>query len=258
MAKLSAVQVAAAAQLGGFPAQAIPTAVAVAYGESNFNTTSSNACCTGLWQVHRTAHADKIAKAGGLSKLTDPVVNASIARQIWAGDWCGSRAPNGHCAKYEAYGLNNAGKTWAQKLQLGAQAYQQLQAETSKGKTPQQILGTTGSFADGLGLTGGLPGQVAGAAGGVGGVVDAAGAIAGTGRAVVDVANRIGRWVGDPQSWFRVMEVLGGALLVAIGLRITFNNQVNAAASKVIGAVVPGGKAGAMAAAKGATGLGRK
>ena len=76
--------VAAAALLGGFPPSQVPTAVAVARGESSYNTAASNSCCTGLWQVHRTAHADKIARHGGLAKLTDPVVNATIAHEIWA------------------------------------------------------------------------------------------------------------------------------------------------------------------------------
>lgn len=239
MAKLTALQVAAAAMAGGFPAQAIPTAVAVAYGESNFNTTSSNDCCTGLWQVNRNAHSDKIQAEGGVVNLTNPVVNARIANKIYAGDWCGGRAPNGHCQKYEAYGLNNAGKTWAQKLQIGAEAYAKLQAEIAAGKSAKDLI--PGSpIID-------LP-SIPGASG----LADTAGAISAAGKALVELMNRIGRWVGDPQSWIRVAEVIGGGVLVGIGLRITFNTQYMDMTKAVVKAVVPGGKAGAVKAAKGA------
>lgn len=239
MAKLSGEQVAAAALLGGFPAQAVPTAVAVAYGESTWNTTSSNACCSGLWQIHRKAHADKIRG----QDLTNPVVNARIARQVWAGDWCGSRAPNGHCAKWEAYGLNNAGKSWAEKLRMGAVAYAEVQRQLADGKSLEMILGTS------TGNNGGLPDLIPDVPG-VGELADAAGAIAGTGKAIVDAFNRLGAWISDPNNWLRVAEVIGGGLLIALGLRITFNAQINMIGGKVVRTMVPGGKAGAVAAAK--------
>ena len=243
MATLTAEQVAAAAMLGGFPAQAIPTAVAVAYGESTFSTTEANSCCTGLWQIHRTAHADKIKAVGGVEKLTDPVINAKLANQIYAGDWCGGRAPNGHCQKYEAYGLDNAGKSWAEKQRIGVEAYQKLQADVAAGKTPASILGTSGG-GGGLGLPS-VPG--------LGAVTDTAGALMSGTKAIVDTINKVGAWVADPQSWVRVAEVVGGLVLVIIGLRITFSSQIDAASQKIIGAVTGGKAAVAKAAAASAT-----
>jgi len=239
---MSGLEVAAAAMIGGFPAQAIPTAVAVAYGESSWNPRSENACCTGLWQIHRTAHADKIKG----QDLKHPVVNARIARQVWGGDWCGKRAPNGHCAKWEAYGLDNAGKSWSEKMRLGAMAYAELQRQLGDGKTAEQVLGTSWGDGDGINLPG-LP-DVPGA----GALADTAGALAGGFRAIIDMFNRVGAWIADPGSWLRVAEVIGGGLLIALGLRIAFNAQITMVGGKIVSAVVPGGKAGATAAAKSA------
>lgn len=243
MTQLTGPQVAAAAYLGGFRGNDIVTAVAVAYGESTWNTTDANDCCTGLWQIHRTAHADIIKG----QDLNDPIVNAKLAHQIWKGDWCGGRAPNGHCNKWEAYKLDNAGKTWSQKMNEAAKAYAEFNQEVRTGRTPEQILGASKT----IGPQDAVPG--------LGGVLDTAGAIAGLAKSVVDVFNRLGSWISDPNSWLRVAEFIGGGILVAVGLRITFNQQFNAVTKSVVSMVVPSGKAGAAAAArKGMTAKGMK
>lgn len=126
MATLTPMQCAAAAYLGGFRGGTIAAAVAVAKGESNFNTEASNSCCQGLWQIHRTAHADKIAKVGGVGALSKPAVNAKLAYQIYGGDWCGGRTSGGACKKYEAYGKNDANGSWASKLEVGKKAKRDL------------------------------------------------------------------------------------------------------------------------------------
>lgn len=198
MATLTAVQVAAAARLGGFPDAEIPTAVAVARGESSFSTTSSNSCCTGLWQINRSAHADKIAAVGGVSKLTDPVVNASLAHQIWAGNWCGSKTGNGRCTKFEAYGLSNAGKSWAAKLAEGNRAYAELTQQTQAGKTANQILGSASTSTSAL-----VPAQNA--------------AFPGTGT-LSNVEHFFGA-LTDRNTWIRVAEIIIGAMLINVGLQ---------------------------------------
>jgi hypothetical protein len=233
MTILTGPQVAAAAYLGGFRGNDVVTAVAVAYGESTWNTASVNACCTGLWQIHRKAHADIIKG----QDLTDPVVNAKLAHQIWAGDWCGGKAPNGHCNKWEAYQLDNAGKTWSQKMKDAAVAYSEFNTIMQMGQNPQDIL---------KGVSKGLTDQVPG----LGDIVDTAGAIAGFAKSVVDIFNRLGAWIADPNSWLRVAEFVGGGILVVAGLRITFNQQFNAVTKAVVQTVVPGGKAGAAAAVR--------
>jgi hypothetical protein len=233
MATLKPYQVAAAALLGGFPPGEVPTAVAVAKGESSYSTTARNSCCSGLWQIHRTAHADKIRSAGGETRLTDPVVNATLAKQIWAaaGGWCTS-GRIGQCNPWQAYGVG----AWKAKLTEGAKAYAEVQRRQAAGETLQSMVG--GSPAA---VPAALPGPI-------GDVADAGQAIAASGRAVVEFGNRFGRWVSDPDSWVQVAKVIGGGLLIALGLRIAFNTQIMAATKQAISWVVPGGKAAKIAA----------
>lgn len=267
MAKLAAYQVAAAALLGGFPPSEVPTAVAVARGESSYNTKSSNSCCQGLWQIHRKAHASAIAAAGGVDALDDPVVNARLAYQIWkgAGGWCTS-GRIGQCNPWQAYGVSNLTGSWKAKLAEGARAYAEVQKRQQAGESLQSMAGSSAAgvqnvdwnprcldplyaaqHVDECKFNG--PGDIPG----VGGLMDAAGAIAGFAKAVVDFGNRLGAWIADPQNWMRVAEVVGGAILFGLGLRIAFNTQINAAGGKLVSAVVPGGKLGkfAVKAAKG-------
>lgn len=245
MPTLKPYQVAAAALAGGFPPGEVPTAVAVAKGESSYSTTSSNACCSGLWQIHRKAHADKVAAAGGVEKLKDPVVNARIAHQIWAaaGGWCTS-GRIGQCNPWQAYGMNNAGMAWKAKLTEGAKAYAEVQRRQAAGETLQSMAGASSAAAV---VNASMPGPFDD-------VADAGQAIAASGRSLVEFGNRLGRWVSDPDSWVRVAKVVGGGLLVVAGLRIAFHKQVMAVTKEVASMVLPGGKAANIAAkAKGAT-----
>lgn len=240
MAVLKPYQVAAAALLGGFPPSEVPTAVAVAKGESSYNTTSRNSCCSGLWQIHRTAHADKIRAAGGESALTDPVVNASIAYQIWreAGGWCTrGRPPN--CNPWQAYGMSNAGMSWQAKMAEGARAYAEVQQRQARGESLQSMVGSAAAAADPAGLPN-LPGP--------GDLLDAAGAIAGAAKAMIEFGNRVGAWITDPYNWVRVAEVIGGGLLVVVGLRIAFGAQIQQVTRGVVGTVAPVGKVAGRAA----------
>ncbi len=237
MATLNAVQVAAAALMGGFPPNEVPRAVAVAKGESSFNTKARNSCCSGLWQIHRTAHADKIAAAGGEDKLTDPVVNAKLAYQIWrsAGGWCTHGSPP-NCNPWQAYGVSNATGSWKGKLSEGARALAEVQTRTNNGDSLAHIVN------EGLDRSLGIDLPDAGDIPGLGDLVDTAGAIAGFGKAVVEFGNRIGAWISSPDNWIRVAEVIGGAVLFGLGLRIAFNKQVMDIGRTVVQYVKPGGK----------------
>jgi lysozyme-like protein len=86
MAILSALQVAAAAKLGGFTDSQLVTAVAVARAESSFNTDAvSGAGDHGLWQINRRSHPQLFSG----ETWKDPVRNAQMAidvfrRQGWS------------------------------------------------------------------------------------------------------------------------------------------------------------------------------
>jgi lysozyme-like protein len=234
MTVLKPYQVAAAALLGGFPANEVPRAVAVAKGESSYNTSARNFCCSGLWQIHRTAHADKIRAAGGEAKLTDPVVNASLAKQIWsaAGGWCTSGRV-GQCNPWQAYGVSNGTGSWSAKLAEGAKAYAEVQRRQAAGESLQSMAGSSSIVNAGNPL---VPDAIEGA-------IDSGQAIAGAAKAMVEFANRTGKWIADPDNWIRVGYVIGGGVLIAVGLRVAFNTQINAMGKQVVSWVVPGGKA---------------
>lgn len=242
MATLTPMQVAAAAYLGGFRGGQIAEAVAVAKGESAFNTESSNACCQGLWQIHRTAHADKIAKVGGVAALSKPAVNAKLAYEIYGGDWCGGRAPNGHCKKYEAYGLSDANGTWAQKMATGKTAKdnldkrvsslqihdtftnRQISGPMSYRTACEQILKDAGVAADG------------------GGPEWQAGADLGKQIGIPDFfqfpqIEGFAKALTQGSTWLRVAEVALGALLITVGIV-----QLTGASS-----LLPAGKVGKIA-----------
>ncbi|WP_301177261.1 transglycosylase SLT domain-containing protein [Actinomadura geliboluensis] len=239
---MKAYQVAAAALMAGFPPNEVPTAVAVAKGESSFNPKASNACCQGLWQIHRKAHADKIAKYGGNDKLNDPLVNAKLAHEIWsaAGGWCtNGRPPN--CNPWQAFGVSNATGSWKGKLAEGARGLAEVKNRQNQGDSLAEMVN------EGLDRSLGVnPDDVPG----LGQLMDTAGAITGLTRGLIDFGNRIGAWVSDPHSWIRVAEVIGGTVLFALGLRIAFNTQVMDIGRTVVKYVKPGGKAAALAKGK--------
>lgn len=110
MATISPVEVAAAASAGGFPDSELVRAVAVAYAESSWNTTASNPCCYGLWQINKSAHPDLWNKWGVNDGWKHPVNNAHMAYEIWrraGGQWCAHGSPPNGCNPWQSYGNNN-------------------------------------------------------------------------------------------------------------------------------------------------------
>lgn len=242
MSKLTALQVAAAAKIAGFPDREIPTAVAVAKGESSYNTDLYNGiCCYGLFQIHKRFHESKVVKYGGSwAAYKDPVVNAKVARDIWAseGGWCrGNNPPN--CNPYQAWGVSNATGSWSSKMAEGQRAYAELVQQMQAGKTAQQVLGSASSGTV-IGADFNLPNPLAP----LQQALDVGSAILNAIRAPVEFANRIGRWISNPDNWVRVAEVAGGGLLLVLGIRIAFNKQFMSVVRGVSGAVLPSGRAG--------------
>jgi Lysozyme like domain len=125
---LTALQVAAAAYIAGFRGNQLAEAVAVARGESSFNTDLCTGQYCGLWQIGTVVNKDKIK-----GDVKNPVVNAKAAKKLVDDrGWCGGKAANGHCQNFEAYQLDNAGMTWAQKMEEGKKAKKDLDHEWEK------------------------------------------------------------------------------------------------------------------------------
>jgi len=223
MPTLTPLQVAAAAYLGGFRGQNLIEAVAVARGESSYNTELFNgSCCYGLFQVHRKFHEKKVKAAGGSWEAwKNPVVNAKVAYQIYSseGGWCrGKNPPN--CNPYQAYGVSNSGMTWAQKLAEGKKASQQLDHAWSKDRLKNvATLKTKADTALGI-LTGSAAGSLLD-----GFIANNEAILDATADAVDDVVpdafasvNALADALQDKDTWIRAAEVLLGTVIVVVAL----------------------------------------
>lgn len=225
MAQLTALQVAAAAMIGGFSGNDIVEAVKVAYGESSWNTTASNSCCYGLWQINKNAHADLFRKY----KWDNPADNARMANIIFQkagsllhpeGRWCSSGHPPNGCNPWQAYG--NA--AYNSKDAEAKAAYAELRKQISQGKSAESILGT--SRTDGSKTPeAGIGGNIVGAVSGMGGIISA--------------INRAGAWITNPDNLRRILKVLMGAGVILVGAAIILEKPVGT----VVSNVVPAGKA---------------
>src|SRR5258706_9340428 len=237
MATLKPIKVAAAAYLGGFRGKEIAVAVAVAKGESSYDTTTCTSQYCGLWQIGTTVNASHIH-----GDWKNPIVNARAAYElVQSRGWCGGKASNGHCQNFEAYGLNNGGMSWTSKLAEGNKAYAELTAQMQAGKDPgKDILNAGPGASDFLKalnpfdstnpVTGGISNPVSS-------VADAA-------SSAISLANKTASWVSNPQSWVRVLWVVGGGVLFIAGIGIAFEHAGGDAAKQVIQLVLPTGKIG--------------
>lgn len=218
------MQVAAAAFLAGFRGDDLVKAVAVARGESNFNTEAgpNPSCnCRGLWQINLDAHTQYKAP-----EILHPVKNAEAAHKIWGGDWCGKRASNGHCGKFEAYGLDNAGATWAAKLEQGKRAEKNFWANVhsrqikSRISVSGQVFGpkSNGECAREILKEAGFPD----AGGGDPSLPEAIGNVPGVGAALsfFSFPNLEGfaKALTSGNTWLRVGQVAVGVVLIVVGL----------------------------------------
>jgi hypothetical protein len=67
-----------------FPDDLEAHALFIAYRESRFNPYAHNYCCTGLFQIYGSVHAQLINSLGySVSQLTDPLVNTIVAYAIY-------------------------------------------------------------------------------------------------------------------------------------------------------------------------------
>ncbi len=214
MAVLSPLQVAAAAYAGGFRGDLIGQAVAVASGESSWNTQAANSCCVGLWQINLKAHNKS------RSDMIDPVKNATAAYQIYkaAGGWCTTGSPANHtCNPWQAYGNS---------------AYQRAlpQGKAAQAQLAQQLAGASSSSEAGLGggtakTVNDIIKQILGASAGPLGVLaantdnplSAAGDIAGVLSGFIATINRMGAWITNPDNLMRIAKVGLGFAIILVG-----------------------------------------
>lgn len=83
--KINATAIAAFAFVGGFKADEVTTATAIALAESGGDTAAKNASgAVGLWQILPSANADIIKKESKVGGPTNPIANARMAHDVYA------------------------------------------------------------------------------------------------------------------------------------------------------------------------------
>lgn len=221
---LTALQVAAAAYIGGFTGNTVVQAVQVAYAESSWNPSASNSCCYGLWQINKGAHADLFKKY----KWDNPADNARMANIIFQkeasllhpeGQWCSHGKPPNGCNPWQGYGNAN----YNSKKNEAEMAYAQLKKALQSGKSAEDVLGTKGS-ANNRSVEGT--------------VNDAVGAVTSPITAVADMFNRAGSWITNPDNLMRIFKVVAGGAVVLIGAAAMMDKEIGSVAMNV----VPAGK----------------
>lgn len=209
---LTALQVAAAAYIGGFSGNDVVEAVKVAYGESSWNPQAKNSCCYGLWQINANAHKDLMKKY----KWDNPADNARMANIIFQkgagilhpmGGWCTSGKPPSGCNPWQAYGNSN----YKSKDAEAKAAWAELKSRIGKGEKPEAILGSSRSDgATGEPNLGGLNGP---------GPLNVIGPI-------IDAFNRMGHWITNPDNLARILKVVMGGAVILVGGAIVLNKQI--------------------------------
>lgn len=209
MSALTPLQVAAAAYAGGFRGVQLEQAVQVAHAESSWDTTASNSCCYGLWQINLQAHPQYKNR-----NWQNPIDNAKMAHSIYvgAGGWCTTGTP-GHetCNPWQSFGNRNYQSAHGEAVIAAAQLHQELGA----GKTPEQIVGTAGT-----------PGIA-------GGSLNAIPAVNTTFSNITSAFSHL----ADSHFWMRIgLGVLGG-LLILTGVYFMMSKQSGSykVASQIVG-----------------------
>lgn len=190
MPRLTPVQVAAAAYIGGFTTE-IADAVALAKVESGYNPTAISGDNYGLWQIRKSAHPD-LFEGRNWANPADNARMANILFQRRAG------IPNtdGGWKDWPAHG----GPRFKLAQPEGKRAEKEFRAKVARGESPEAILGARRS--DGRSPPEDQPGGDALRAVGVTGLPEL-GALA--------------RALTSGNTWMRVGQVLMGALLVTVG-----------------------------------------
>jgi hypothetical protein len=270
---MSAKQIAQVAYNAGWRGEELVTATAVALAESSGRYWVVNSIgCVGLWQINVPVH-----KQWTTAAMKDPAQNAAAAMTLYNGAKSAGRNP---WSPWEAYtGPDGRGSDGPYTLELGRARIAAAQIKgggsvtvpasdatgggTGSGTVDEAafetISGGGALLGGGLGMllggpAGGLIGTLLGlggdAADGTGGLVSGG---VGVAKGVVSLsllAARSAAWISNPRNWLRVVEVLGGAVALFIGLRMLSNTGVSSPVATIATAPVNAATKVAKTAAK--------
>lgn len=213
MARLTAEQIAGIVKAGGPPAgTTIAEWVWVARKESRFNTdaVSPTGCCIGPWQINVRANRDlipetKVSIANGKSAMRSAPRNFFVAKQIYARQgwdaWDVVKGPKPTPTE--------ADKRAARNPDPSAVAGSDIAPGPEKGVEAQSVLDLFTSSPQFFGAI--FPGIAAAAS-----------------------------WLGDPANWIRIVEVVGGGVLVITAANIVIRPFIEPAIKQASSALPAG------------------
>jgi len=230
---LSPEQLAAYAKSAGLSDNAARTAAAIAMAESGGRTTAHNAVppddSYGLWQINMIGSMGpaRLRQYGlrAYTDLYDPAVNARVMA---------SMSHNGsNFGPWSTY-TNGA---YRQYLSGGAVPALSIPLIPGLPGSPEVPVWPGGGGGDSGGLGGAL--------GDITGLSSIANALRGL-TTIARLSVGSAQWIGNPHNWLRIVQVVSGGVLVAVGVNLTVRGQLLKAAAPLISAganAVPGGSA---------------
>jgi hypothetical protein len=247
---MSAKDIAQVAYNAGWRGEQLVIATAVGLAESGGRYWVVNEIgCVGLWQINVPVHPQWTTAA-----MKNPAANAAAAMTLYKG-------AGNHWSPWEAYtGPDGKGSDGPYTTQMGRA---RLAAASIKGAgdvSAVDAVATSGAgagtidpisfqtisdadqanaFTDLLGSIGGLVSGLGGGAVDLGGGVMnfTMGPFVSMGKALIAIATiitRSAKWVSNPRNWLRVVEVIGGAVALFIGLKMLADSGTGGAVSGAV------------------------
>lgn len=209
MAFRNPVQIAQHAYSAGFRGTDLIRAVATAMAESSGRSDVVNGIgATGLWQINQPVHV-KSHPDWTKEWLKDPDNNARAAYVLW-----------------KEHGWQPWNPSRAGQILYAATANAAVQ--TFLAMNPTSIPKQAGALAD----------QAQSAVGSAVGSATGLGDLTKSGAQAVDALGKAGQWLSTPANWLRIMEVVGGTIMILVGL-VVIGLPV---AEQVVGVAGPAGK----------------
>lgn len=240
---MSAKQIAQVAYNAGWRGEQLVIATAVGLAESGGRYWVVNSIgCVGLWQINVPVHKKYTTAA-----MKDPAKNAAAAMDIYKG--AGSK-----WSPWEAYtGPDGRGSDGPYSTQMGRARIAAASIKGSSGVSVDPASTSGGGGGGGIidaayqDISGGSTAVPAnwitdflmGVTGGnliEGGINSVGGPLIGIGKALLAISIAVTRgaaWLANPRNWLRVVEVIGGGVVLFIGLKMLAGSGVDSPVTAV-------------------------
>lgn len=228
----SPLQIAAAWLEAGGPPSQTATAVAVALAESSgqlhaTNTNSNGSVDHGLWQINTVNLGPGGVAAPYAANIFDPLANARAAVAVYKSQGWGAWSTYGGM-RYKSFAFQAANAAQV----ATASTFDQLAGAL----IPLIGVGAAALLPADAAAAGAADSAAAGGASGAGSGALTAAKLATSGDSLLGIGS-IAALLTSGSFWLRVLEVIGGVVLVAMGLRSLTGGSLTADTGRVVRAV---------------------